>query len=172
MTKKKSRSIDDVLESLETQAVFHREREAFHAAEAAAHQEKQRTHATELAEISRRMELFRSAAGEALELSDRSVPAAAPEPEDIGPASRPDVRRMVDLILKTKGAGERFGPATLTQEINLRFGGRLRRPVSAAYVSVLLRRLSERGRIHLVRRGKPHWEALYVQEAPEAAQRT
>jgi hypothetical protein len=170
---KTKRSIAEVLSSLEAQAAFHREREAFHAAEAAAHQEKQRAHAAELAEISRRLELFRSAAGEALELSDRSVPAGAQEPEeDIGPASRPDIRRMVDLILKTKGAGERFGPATLTQEINLRFGGRLRRPVSAAYVSVLLRRLSERGRIHLVRRGKPHWEALYVQEAPETDPRT
>jgi hypothetical protein len=169
---KKSRSIDDVLASLEAQAAFHREREAFYAAEAAAHQEKQRAHAAELTEISRRLDLFRSAAGEAVELSDRSVPGAASEPEDIGPASRPDVSRMVDLILKTKGAGERFGPATLTREINLRFAGRLRRPVSAGYVSVLLRRLSERGLIHLVRRGKPHWEALYVQEAPEAAQRT
>jgi hypothetical protein len=163
---KKSRSIDDVLASLEAQAAFHREREAFHASEAAAHQERQRSHAAELAEITRRLELFRSAAGEALELSGRSVPAATPEPEaeDIGPASRPDVRRMVDLILKAKGAGERFGPATLTEEVNRRFGGRLRRPVSAAYVSVLLRRLSERGLIHLVRRGKPHWEALYVQQ--------
>lgn len=36
-----------------------------------------------------------------------------------------------------------------------------------AYVSVLLRRLSERGLLHLVHRGKPHWEELYVQEAPE-----
>jgi hypothetical protein len=167
--KKKDHSIDDVLASLEAQAAFHREREAFHAVEAAAHEEKQRSHAAELAEITRRLELFRSAAGEALELSGRAVPAASPEPknEDIGPASRPDVRHMVDLILKTKGAGERFGPATLTQEINLRFGDRLRRPVSAAYISVLLRRLSERGRIHLVRHGRPHWEALYVQETPE-----
>jgi hypothetical protein len=162
----KGRSIDDVLASLESQAEFHREREAFYAAKAAAHQEKQRSHAAELAEISRRLELFRSAAGEALELSDRSVPAASPESveEDIGPASRPDVRRMVDLILKTKEPGERFGPATLTQEINQRFGSRLRRPISAAYVSVLLRRRGERGLIHLVRRGKPHWEALYVQQ--------
>ncbi|MES1242469.1 MAG: hypothetical protein ABUT39_12705 [Acidobacteriota bacterium] len=162
----KNRSIDEVLASLEAQAGFHREREAFHAAEATAHLEKQRAHAAELAEISRRLEGFRSAAGEALELSDRSVPAVSPDPEeeDTGPASRPDIRRMAELLLKTKGPGERFGPVTLTREINARFADRLRRPVTAAYVSVLLRRLGERGLVRLVRRGRPHWEALYVRE--------
>jgi hypothetical protein len=143
---KTRRSIAEVLSSLDTQAAFHREREAYHAAQAAAHQERQSVHAAELAEITRRLELFRAAAGEALELSERAAPAASKE---------------------TKGAAERFGPATLAQELNLRFGGRLRRPVSAAQVSVLLRRMSEKGRIHLVRQGRPRWEALYVREAGE-----
>jgi hypothetical protein len=161
---KTKRSIAEVLSSLEAQAAFHRERESYHSAEAAAHQERQRIHAAELAEISRRLESFRAAAGEALDLSERAVPVALTEEEDLGPASRPNVSRMVELILEGKGEGERFGPATLAQEVNLRFGGRLRRAVSGAQISVLLRRLSEKGRIRLVRRGRPRWEALYVRE--------
>jgi hypothetical protein len=162
------RSIAEVLSSLEAQAAFHREREAYHAAEAAVHQERQGVHAGELAEITRRLAQFRAAAGEALDFAERAVPVPAPEDADIGPASRPDVGRLVDLMLQGKGLHESFGPATLTKEINLRFRERLRRPVSGGQISVLLRRLSEKGRIHLVRRGRPHWEALYVKEMKEA----
>lgn len=160
------RSIAEVLSSLEAQAAFHREREAFHAAEVALHEERRSVHAAELAEIARRLEQFRAAAGEALDFADRAVPVPVPVPEeaDFGPASRPDVSRLVELMLQGKGARERFGPATLTKEINLRFRDRLRRPVSGGQISVLLRRLSEKGRIHLVRPGRPHWEALYVKE--------
>ncbi len=162
------RSIAEVLSSLEAQAAFHREREAFHAAEVAVHEEQRSAHAAELAEIARRLEQFRAAAGEALDFADRAVPVAVPEEDDLGPASRPNVGRMVDLMLQGKGVHERFGPATLTKEINLRFGDRLRRPVSGGQISVLLRRLSEKGEIHLVRRGRPHWEAQYVKEMEEA----
>lgn len=161
------RSIAEVLSSLEAQAAFHREREAFHAAEVALHEEQRSAHAAELAEIARRLEQFRAAAGEALDFAERTVPIPAPEEADFGPASRPDVGRLVDLMLQGKGARERFGPATLTKEINLRFRDRLRRPVSGGQISVLLRRLSEKGKIHLVRRGRPHWEALYVKEREE-----
>ena len=50
--------------------------------------------------------------------------------------------------------------------MNKHFGDRLRRPVDPGQISVVLRRLSRLGRIHQVRRGRPHWEALYVREAP------
>jgi hypothetical protein len=75
---------------------------------------------------------------------------------------------MAELVIGEKGASERFGPVGLTEEVNLRFGERLRRPVKAGQISTVLRRLHRKGRIHLVRKGRPHWEALYVREAPES----
>lgn len=36
---------------------------------------------------------------------------------------------------------------------------------AAPQISIVLRRLQDQGKIHQVRRGWPHWEALYVKEA-------
>jgi len=71
---------------------------------------------------------------------------------------------MVELILAEKSQDERFGPLGLAKEVNRRFGNRLRRPVDARQISVVLRRLDRLGRIHLVRKGRPHWEALYSRQ--------
>jgi hypothetical protein len=164
---KTNRSIADVLETLEAQAAFHQERESFHANQETHHREQRSGHAARLEEIRRRLEAFRTAAVEALDLADEPViRAAAREEVDLGPASRPRLGRMVDLILGSKGASERFGPVTLCEEVNRHFGDRLRRPVDPSQISVVLRRLSRLGRIHQMRRGRPHWEALYVREAP------
>lgn len=164
---KTNRSIADVLETLEAQAVFHQERESFHASQEAHHREQKSGHAARLEAIRSRLEAFRTAAVEALDLAEEPVvDAAAREEVDLGPASRPRLGRMVDLILGSKGASERFGPVTLCAEVNKHFGDRLRRRVDPGQISVVLRRLSRMGRIHQVRRGRPHWEALYVREAP------
>lgn len=167
---KTNRSIGEVLTSLEAQAAFHREREAFHAGHEALHREQRSAHAAELAEINRRLDAFRTAAAEALDFADRRVAAATPQSlkeEDLGSASRPKLTRMVELVIADKGAAERFGPVGLSAEVNQRFGERLRDPVKAGEVSSVLHRLERKGRIHLLRRGRPHWEALYVREAPE-----
>ncbi|MFL6291336.1 MAG: hypothetical protein ACJ759_10615 [Thermoanaerobaculia bacterium] len=164
---KTDRSIADVLEKLETQAAFHQEREEFHAGREEHHRGQRSGHAARLEDIRRRLEAFRAAADEALDVAEEpAVQAAAREEADLGSASRPRLGRMVDLILKSKGARERFGPVTLCEEVNRHFGDRLRQPVEPGQVSVVLRRLSRMGRIHQVRQGRPHWEALYVREAP------
>jgi hypothetical protein len=164
---KTNRSIADVLENLEAQAIFHQERESFHASQETHHQEQRSGHAARLEEIRRRLEAFRTAAVEALDLAeDPVIDAAAREEADLGPASRPRLGRMVDLILGSKGSSERFGPVTLCEEVNRHFGDRLRRPADVGQISVVLRRLKRMGRIHQVRRGRPHWEALYVREVP------
>ena len=101
---KTNRSIADVLETLEAQAAFHQERESFHASQEAHHREQRSGHAARLEEIRRRLEAFRTAAVEALDLADEPVVhAAAREEVDLGPASRPRLGRMVDLILGSKG---------------------------------------------------------------------
>ena len=166
---KTNRSIGEVVASLEAQASFHREREAFHAEHEAIHREHRTAHAAELAEILRRLEAFRSAA-EAVDLADRegAVPSLSSLEEDgIDTLSRPRVHAMLEKVIAQKGADEPFGPVRLTGEVNRRFGQRLRRPVKAGQVSTALRRLERKGTIRLVREGKPHWEALYVRQAPE-----
>jgi hypothetical protein len=166
-------SVDSVLASLETQAAFLREREAFHAAQEAHHREQRATYAAESAETDRRLAAFRAAAAEALELAARQSPAAtqaaAPEvkPADLGSASRPKLGRMVALLLAEKDPAAPFGPAGLAREVNHRFADRLRRPVTAAQMSIVLRRLHRRGTIHQSRPGRPHGEALYTKQAPE-----
>jgi len=166
---KRKLSIDEVLARLEAQAAFHRERESFHAGHEARHREQRSTHAADLENINRRLDAFRAAAAEALDLADRAaVPADSPslKEEDLGSASRPKVIRMAELVLENKNGSERFGPVGLAEEVNQRFGERLRRPVTAGEISTVLRRLHYKGQIHLVRRGRPHWEALYVRVAP------
>ena len=164
---KTSRSIADVLETLEAQAVFHQERESFHASKETHHREQRSGHAARLEAIRSRLEAFRTAAEEALDLAEEpAIPAAAKEEANLGPASRPNLTGMIKLILDSKRPGERFGPVTLCEEVNRQFADRLRRPFEPGQVSVALRRFSRLGRVHQVRRGRPHWEALYVREAP------
>ena len=166
---KTRRSIAEVLETLEAQAAFHEERESFHAAQEEQHREQRSAHAAKLQEIRRRLEAFRAAAVEALDLADEpAIPAAVKEKADLGPASRPNLTRMIDLILASKRPGERFGPVTLCEELNRHFADRLRRPIEPGQVSVALRRFHRLGRIQQVRQGRPHWEALYVREAAGA----
>jgi hypothetical protein len=162
-------SIGAVLASLEAQAVPLREREAFHAAHEAQHREQRAAYAAELAEIERRLQAFRAAADEAVELAARGAPAvSAVKQADLGSASRPKLGRMVTLLLAEKEPTAPFGPVGLAREVNQRFGERLRRPVTVGQVSVVLRRLRRQGVIHQSRPGRPHWEALYVKQAPAA----
>jgi hypothetical protein len=167
----KTWSIEEVLASLEAQAAFYREREAFHAGHEAHHREKRSAYAAELAEIDRRLEAFRASAVEAVDFAARQVvPAPSPDLKqmDLGSASRPKIGRMVSLLLQGKGGRERFGPVGLAREVNQRFGERLRKPATVAQVSIILRRMCRLGKIHLVRRGRPRWEALYVKEVSQA----
>jgi len=167
-----SRSVDEILKSLEEQVELHGERETFHAAQEELHREQRSVHAAALEEARRKLEAFRVAVADALELAEKStVPPKRRTPkdlkdEDLGPASRPKVGRMVWLLLEEKGPSERFGPVGLSREVNDRFRDRLRRPVDPTQMSVVLRRLHRRGRIHLARSGRPYQEALYVREKP------
>jgi hypothetical protein len=170
MESETNRTIGEILEKLEAQAAFHREREAFHAEHEAHHREHRTAHAAELEEILRRLEAFRTAAAEAVDVADRSgvVPSVQSlREEDVGSPARPKVHRMLEIVIAERVAGEPFGPVGLAGEVNRRFSRRLRRPVKAGQVSAALRRLERKGSIHLVRQGRPHREALYTREAPE-----
>jgi hypothetical protein len=158
-------SIPEVLASLEAQASFHREREAFHAEHEARHREHRTAHAAELQEILRRLEAFRSAAAEAMDLAARQVPPpAAPSAPEMEPrrGSRPRIQRLLEKVIADLGADEPFGPLALTAELNRQYGARLRRPIKASHVTTALGRLEQKGIVRLVRKGRPHLEALFA----------
>jgi len=158
-----NRTISEIVASLESQLAFYREKEDLHAKQEAFHREQRTLYGTEREKIERNLEAFGAAASSALELAEKSLarPAGNEEGADLGSASNPRLGKMVELILAEKGQDERFGPVGLTEEVNRRFGKRLRRPVDSRQISVVLRRMERLGRIHLVRKGRPHWEALY-----------
>jgi hypothetical protein len=173
----KPRSIDEVLAKLQEQVDFHAERESFHAVQEELHRGQRSSHAGALEEARRRLEVFRAAAADALELAERDILPGKRKGEldlkdvDLGSVSRPKLGRMVTLILESREPDERFGAIELSREVNERFRDRMRRAVDPAQMSVVLRRLHRRGRIHLVRAGRPYKEALYVRERPPAEDR-
>lgn len=163
-----NRTVSEIVASLEAQLAFYREREALHAKQEDFHREQRTLYATEREKIERNLEAFGAAASSALDLAERTLAPAAEDDEsfDLGSASNPRLGRMVGLILERKEHTDRFGPVGLSEEVNRRFGKRLRRPVDPRQISVVLRRMHRLGRIHLVRPGRPHWEALYSRTGP------
>ncbi len=155
-------SIAELIGSLEAQAAEHERQESFHAEQETFHRERRSAHAAELEQVRRHLEALRAAVA-ALDQTDRRSLQNTPaeDDEDLGPASRPRLARMVEKVVETMRPGERFGSESLTAEVNRRFGERLRKPIDERQVSVVLRRLAEKKRIELVRRGRPHQEALY-----------
>jgi hypothetical protein len=159
---KSSLTIKDVLSRLEAQFAFHQKRAGFHAEQEEHHRAQRELHTGEMETISRHLDAFRTSSEGATDLARRAtVPVAeAHEPLDTG--RRGLLSRLGGLLLDEKEADERFGIAAMTEELNRRFGDVLRPPADSRQVSVLLRRFARQGRIRQVRRGRPHYEALYV----------
>jgi hypothetical protein len=156
-------SIAGLIGSLEAQAAEHERQEAYHAEQEALHRERRSAHAVELEQVRRHLEALRAAVAALDQAANRPAPAVPSEDdEDLGPASRPRVARMVEKVVESKRPGERFGCEALTVEVNRRFGDRLGKRIEEPQVSVVLRRLAQKKRIDLVRRGRPHQEALYT----------
>jgi hypothetical protein len=162
-----NRTVSEIVASLESQLAFYREKEDLHARQETFHHEQRTLYGTQREKIERNLEAFGAAAASALDLAEKSLarPSADEEGADLGSASNPRLGKMVELLLADKVQDERFGPIGLAAEVNQRFGQRLRRTVDARQISVILRRMDRLGRIHLVRKGRPHWEALYSRGA-------
>jgi hypothetical protein len=73
---------------------------------------------------------------------------------------------MIARVLKDKAPDEIFGPIAVTNEINKRWGAKLRRKPDPRTVAATLRRWAVAGRIHRTREGRAHYESLYVRQAP------
>lgn len=161
-------SVREIVESLEAQALLHRDRARHHAEHEEFHRELRSRHEAELEAVTRRLEQFRSAAAEAVELAERSPsPRRPPVKGDFGPASRPRLAKMVLKVVEEVRPTDNFGPGWVTQEINRRFGDHLRRQVDVRQVSAVLRRFCREGNLHQYRRGRPRHEARYTREKVE-----
>lgn len=152
-----------LLAQLEKQLAQHREREAFHAEQESAHREQRERHAQEAARIAQTAEALRASLTTALGLVSPALAAEARD-QDMDTGHERILTRLVNRVIEGKAGTERFGAAVVTEEVNRRFPDILRQPATQRQVALALRRQARRGRIHQVRRGKPHHEALYVRE--------
>jgi hypothetical protein len=163
-------SVDQILEQLQAKVARHAERQAFHAQQEALHRDQGAVHAAELAAATERLEAFRAAAEAAGEMLERSHAAAVHQDqeaeEDFGKGRK--LSRMIARVLEGKKPDEVFGPTAVTDEINRRWGSKLRRKADPRNVAATLRRWAISGRIHCGRAGRAYHESLYVKETPPA----
>lgn len=160
-------SLSEILANLERRIESLREQVDQHARQEEHHREQRSLLEAELQKAMAHFESFREVAGRAEELDlPAAAPASPPREADLGP--NPSLPRMVARVVADRPEGERFGPKSVTQEVNRRFGKSLRRPVAIPAVSTALRRMSVARSIHQVREGKPNHEALYIKGPPPA----
>ena len=161
-------SVEEIVASLEAEAAAHRERAAHHTEQETFHREKRGHHEAELEAITRRLEEFRTVSAAVLELVARLAPRPGPatgppdEGMDIGPASKPQLTKIVESIVEDLGPEQNFGPGWLAGEANRRHGEKLRKPVTARQMSDVLRRLTRQGKLQQTRQGKGRYEARFV----------
>jgi hypothetical protein len=159
-------SIAELLARLDGQLAYHREREAFHAQQEAFHGEQRSTHAAELERLGRHREALGAAVSAAAALARQPRPATPGVGDHIGPSGRPKLARMVAQVVAHRSPTEPFGAAAVAREIEQRYQADLKKPVDSRLVAIELRRLVDRGRLHLARRGRPYSEALYIRQRP------
>lgn len=154
-----TQSVAEILVNLETQMAWHREREAHHAGQEAQHRELRERHAAELADLTRRYEAFKAAAGDAAEVAARTPPPQPAPPPEPSPAGGPSVRsQLVARLVAELPAGEVFNASRVAAEAGRRF----KRPLDPKLASTALRRLHAKGRLRLVEKGTAHRQALYT----------
>jgi hypothetical protein len=166
--KRSEMSVARVLAKLEARAAVHREQQAFHAQKEAHHREQREQHEAELTKVNANLEAFRSAATTAVGLATQpAVETPTSTSLDIESGwGRLMVSRMIRAVVESQVfGGEPFGGTDVAEEANKRFADRLRQPIDSRAAGDVLRRMRLEKRIHLVRVGKPFYEALYGQGA-------
>jgi DNA-binding transcriptional ArsR family regulator len=153
-------SIADVLTDLEAQVTELEQQLELHARQEVHHREQKEQCAAKLETLRQGYEEFKQTAGKVLELTAaRPLPRREDEGPDLG--GKPRLSRVLDVILAGKAAGETVTASQITREMLARFGRKLDGGVDTRSVSAQLRRLSQRGKLHLVQEGRSHHEAIY-----------
>lgn len=155
-------SIAQVVSNMESRLAFHRQQEAFHSQKAIHHREQQTMHAAEMEKLHASLESFKTAAESLAGLAEQPIPGQKPAQEapDLG-TGQPKAAKVIRAVVKSYDEGEQFGANAIAAEVNRRHPDKLDAPVDSRTVSVVLRRMRSERKIHLVRQGKPHHEALY-----------
>jgi hypothetical protein len=155
-------SVSQVVANLEARLAFHRQQEELHAQQEAHHGEQRALHAAEIEKVQAGLVPFRTAAESVEELAEEPVPGLKPKQQapDLGPGQTKPTR-VIRALVESYEPGERFGANTVAAEVNRSHPDKLDTPVDGRAVSVVLRRMREERRIHLVRPGKAYAEALY-----------
>lgn len=155
-------SVAQVVANLEARLAFHQEQEALHAQQEVHHREERAVHAAETERVRARLETFKSAAESLEDLAEAPIPGQKPRAElpDFGPG-QPKATKVIRAVVESHVAGERFGANGIAAEVNQRHRDKLDAPMDGRTVSVVLRRMRSERKIHLVRPGKAHYEALY-----------
>lgn len=157
-------SVLRLLNELEERVAHHERKEVYHAEQEVLHREKRAEHAAELQVARERLASFRAAAEAAGEYVARTeVRPGSPVLEDDLPPGEPvKISRLAARVIKKKAPGETFGGASITHEINQRYGKRLRRPARVRTVATVLRRMAAAGRIRQLEEGRAYHEGLYT----------
>lgn len=165
-------SVEEFLEDLEQQIAHHRDRAAFHTEQEGHHRERREHHTAELAKVTERHDAFKAALEAAGELVTRhrteksaAKPVQPVQEEALEPGRKPKVSRLVQRVIDGKAPDQAFGAAEVTAEVARRYGKLLSRPVDLRTVAAKLRRLAAAGKLHEVRPGRAHHEALYSRRA-------
>jgi hypothetical protein len=136
-------TLQEIIVSLEAQAAHHRE---------------------QLEQINRRLEELRTAVSAASDLAEGArTRLVAPDARlDIGTPAKPNLARMVRQSLTEVAPDRPFGPNWVTQEVNRRFGPRLKNPVDVRQISAVLRRMERLGELRRHKSGGARHESEYV----------
>lgn len=164
----KGSSVAEMLTDLQKRIAHHQERSAFHAQQEAHHREQHAFHDAELAKALQRHDALKTAAEAASDYTEppASTPLPAAEEEIPRFGKKPMVSKLVARVVERQKEDETFGAHAIAAEVNQRYSDELDIPVSPKLVSVTLRRLLKRRRIHETRAGRATQEALYVRGGP------
>jgi hypothetical protein len=157
-------SIAQILADLETQIGHLESQEAFHARNEETHRGQRELYAAELARVRERYDAFKTAATAAGEVVNREMVSTAQQAEADARLRIRTLSKLILHVVEGKSEQETFGATTLSQEVNARFGNRLRRPLDPRTASVTLRRMEADGRIQLVEKGRAFHEAMYARQ--------
>lgn len=160
-------SVEQILANLETQMDLHRRQKDHHAEQESFHREQCAVHTAELEAITRNYEVFKEAAGAAVEMAARlPAPAKAPVEETLPLGASVIRSRLVARVVAERPASEPFTASSVAAEVNRRFRRALKKPANARLASAALRRLLANGTLRLAKKGAPHHESLYTKVLP------
>jgi len=164
-------SVAEILTRLEARIAHHEQQMELHQQQEVHHREQSAAHGAELEKVRRHFESFKAAALPAADLA--GVPVAPPpvgeeKPEDLREfvGKRILVSKLIVRAIDRLGGDETFGANRVAAETNRRYHDKLKKPVDARKVSVVLRRLRDAGELHQVKPGGAAHEALYTKRSP------